>query len=163
MIKYAGIGSRETPMPIMQHMELIGSLLGARGFELRSGQAKGADTAFEVGCKAVNGAKTIRTASIGPLVDGRRIWMDHAVMFHPVWPTLTEGAQYLMARNSAIMLGDRLNDPVSFVVCWTNGGGAVGGTGQALRIAAACGIPVFNLWFSDATDRMWQFIAEGGL
>jgi hypothetical protein len=32
-----------------------------------------------------------------------------------------------------------------FVVCWTPGGLLKGGTAQAMRIAHAYGIPVFNL------------------
>lgn len=43
-----------------------------------------------------------------------------------------------------ILLGRDLNDPVDFVVCWTPGAQAVGGTGQALRIAEAYGIKVYN-------------------
>lgn len=153
---YAGIGARDTPMPVMQQMELIGSLLGARGHVLRSGGAKGADTAFQVGCEAVKGRKIIRTAT------GSQAAMDHAARYHPVWDTLNGSYQRLHARNSVVMLGDNLDHPVDYVVCWTNGGGAVGGTGQALRIAADIGVPVFNLWFSNAADRLWEWVATNG-
>jgi hypothetical protein len=40
-----------------------------------------------------------------------------------------------------------LNDPVSFIVCYTPGGSGQGGTGQALRVARAYNIPVTDLGF----------------
>ena len=43
------------------------------------------------------------------------------------------------------MLGPKLDAPSDFVLCWTEDGEASGGTGQAMRIAAAHGVPVYNL------------------
>ncbi len=151
-MKYAGIGARKTPMPVLQRMELLGTLLAARGIELRSGKAKGADTAFEVGARRVNGPMTLRVMS------RHEPWLAHAAKYHPNWEACDFDTQALHARNSGIVMGDKLNDPVNFIVCWTNGGGAVGGTGQALRIAADIGIPIFNLWFDDAETRLWEFL-----
>jgi cell division GTPase FtsZ len=51
----------------------------------------------------------------------------------------------LHARNAMIVLGKNLDDPVDFIICWTPGGTGSGGTGQALRIARAYGIPVYDL------------------
>jgi hypothetical protein len=51
----------------------------------------------------------------------------------------------MMGRNSYQMLGSDLKIKTDFVICWTPGGKMVGGTGQALRMAAYYGIPVFNL------------------
>jgi hypothetical protein len=48
-----------------------------------------------------------------------------------------------------IILGKRLNDPVSLVICWTEGGKPKGGTAQGIRIAEHYGIPVFNLGIRD--------------
>ncbi len=44
---YAGIGSRETPIDIMQKMNEISKWLEAKGYLLNSGNANGADKAFE--------------------------------------------------------------------------------------------------------------------
>lgn len=159
LVKYAGIGSRETPMPVLIQMEMLGALFGARGFLLRSGKAKGADTAFEVGCDKVRGNKLIRVATIWKPA------LEHAARYHPNWEACDRHAQALHARNSLVMLGDRFDDPVDFVCCWTPGGRIEGGTGQALRIAADpfYAIPVFNLAIDGAHDAMWQWIAERGL
>ena len=54
-------------------------------------------------------------------------------------------ARKLHARNAAILLSSELDRPVDAVVAWTRDSAVTGGTGMALRIAAAHGIPVLNL------------------
>jgi hypothetical protein len=55
--------------------------------------------------------------------------------------------------------------PSKFVICWTPDGAqtettqATGGTGQAIRIAVACGVPVFNLARTDTLERLKAFVA----
>ena len=44
---YAGIGSRETPMEVLELMTKASAWLGAKGYTLQSGGAIGADMAFE--------------------------------------------------------------------------------------------------------------------
>lgn len=152
LVKYAGIGSRETPETVCQAMGNIGMNLALRGFVLRSGAAIGADRAFEGGCDIVRGRKVIRTATehAPPL--------EHAARYHPNWSACSDHAKALHARNSQIMLGDWLDEPVRFVVCWTDGGGATGGTGQALRIADDIGVPVFNLWHTGAYAQLMGWL-----
>lgn len=149
---YAGIGSRETPQIILLQMENLAMQFAMRGFVLRSGAAKGADTAFERGCDVMRGRKVIRTANSGESA------LAHAAVFHPNWPACNDHARALHARNSLIMLGDWLDDPVKFVVCWTEGGAVKGGTGQALRIAAAIGVPVFNLALPGKIDEVFAYV-----
>lgn len=148
LVKYAGIGSRETPQDIANRMTSYAVTLGLRQFVLRSGAGKApqkptpgtmsADLAFEAGCDMVGTRKVIRCATHWQPA------LDHAAQFHPNWGACNEYAQGLHARNSLILLGDWLDDPVSFVLCWTKGGAITGGTGQGIRIAMALGIPVFN-------------------
>lgn len=57
---------------------------------------------------------------------------------------LKDGAKKLQARNSHQVLGLDLNTPSDFIICWTKGGKGIGGTGQALRIAKAYNIPIFD-------------------
>jgi hypothetical protein len=150
-IFYAGIGSHETPEPVCLEMGNIAMQLAIRGFALRSGGADGADVAFEKGAKMVGGPHVIR---------GRTHWqpaLDHAAQFHPDWEACDDTARALHARNSMIMLGDQLDLPVAFVVCWTPGGAVIGGTGQALRIAPAYNIPVFNLAVTPAA-ALWSWL-----
>ncbi|GAG46694.1 unnamed protein product, partial [marine sediment metagenome] len=46
--------------------------------------------------------------------------------------------------------------PVDFIICWTPGGREVGGTAQAIRIAKANHIKVFNL----AVEEDYNFWKE---
>ena len=91
--------------------------------------------------------------------------MQMAAAHHPAWERLGRGARSLHARNCHQILGRDLDDPVSFVVCWTPDGAtthpgpSTGGTGQALRIAAAHDIPVFNLARADHLARVRAYIA----
>lgn len=142
MIYYAGIGSRKTPWEICDMMQTLGSQLADLGLTLRSGGAIRADQFFEKGCdlaKFAKGKKEIFTAD-----QCRPEWIAHAANFHPDWNNCSIYAQRLHGRNSAIMLGPKLDNPVKFVACWTPNGKPIGGTGQSLRIAEAMEIPIFN-------------------
>lgn len=151
--RYAGIGARATPEPVLVEMGNIAMQLALRGYVLQSGAAKGADTAFERGCDLVAGRKIIRVATMHEPA------IAHASRFHPNWSACDRYAQALHARNSQIMLGDWLDTPVNFVVCWTLGGAVTGGTGQALRIAEFHNVPVFNLALDDAVSRLWEWLS----
>lgn len=71
--------------------------------------------------------------------------------YHPCWEALDWPERRLRARDVHEVLGERLDDPVAIVICWTadgsldGAGPLAGGTGQALRVAHNHGIPVLNL------------------
>lgn len=136
---YAGIGSRKTPPDVLEQMTKIALNLNRYNYMLRSGGAIGADQAFE---KGAGNSKYIYTIS-----DATDALLEHASKFHPAWNKCSEYAKRLHARNSAIILGLNLNNPVEFVICWTPSGISMGGTGQAIRIAFSHKIPVFNLFY----------------
>jgi len=158
---YAGIGSRETPPDILDLMTAIAVELRDRGYILRSGGAPGADSAFSkligfrekeiiLPWKNFEGIREGIDATSQPnFPEALRI----AESYHPAWDRCSEGARKMHARNVYQILGLNLNNPVVFVVCWTKNGRAVGGTGQALRIASdpAYAIPIYNL--HDAKTR----------
>lgn len=146
---YAGVGSRQTPVEIRAQMESIAYVLDENGWTLRSGGAQGADKAFE--SQSLPPRRQIFRPSQSA---AHPEWKAHASAWHPAWDRCDDYARALHARNSPIMLGEKLDDPVRFVVCWTADGKASGGTGQALRIAAGYEIPVFNLFFPDALARL---------
>lgn len=141
---YAGIGSRSTPSPILAAMRSLAVSLGQAGHILRSGRAIGADSAFEAGALSASAPTEIFTPYSDLPWDALA---NHASQFHPNWPAVVAKGPYvvrLMARNSAIVLGPHLDRPVSVVHYW-HPTGAPGGTGQALRIAAAYGIRCISL------------------
>lgn len=142
---YAGIGSRETPHEVKEEMYRISKTLALAGYTLRSGGAIGADKIFARGAEESH----VDEGSPRP-----RIYRPSNVTFeavamaseyHPAWDRCNAFARKLHGRNCMIVLGDKLDTPVDFIVCWTEGGKITGGTGQALRMAKKLGITVHNL------------------
>ena len=169
MYKYAGIGSRETPSDVLETMQSIGQQLAELGWLLRSGGAGGADTAFEIGCNMAQGAKEIFIPWNG--FSGRHVGDAGVILpdflpgqfnlageFHPNWTACSQGAKRLHARNLNQIAGQRLDDYVDMVVCWTKGAKLIGGTAQAIRMAIACEIPVFNLADEAQVNAMVHFV-----
>ena len=138
---YAGIGSRETPELILDYMEYRAKVYGSRGYRLRSGGAKGADTAYEKGHRKYS--KDIEIYK--PSDDIPEAAYEMAAKYHPAWDKCNGFAQSAHARNCMIVLGKNLDTPVDFIDCWTKDGKIIGGTGQALRMAIDLHIPIFNL------------------
>ena len=148
--KYAGIGSRNTPMNILNIMTGIAYHFSKYDVVLRSGGAHGADTAFEEGCDQSNGKKEIflpwkdfndnKSELYNPTKEAYEI----ARNFHPYWQGLDASVKKLMARNTHQVLGKTCSDPCDIVICWTLNENK-GGTSQALRIAKAYNIPIVNI------------------
>lgn len=144
---YTGIGSRETPQEILPLFTEIASFLCHFGWTLRSGGADGADRAFELGApkqveiylpwKNFNGSHS-------PLWGVSPEALNIASQFHPAWDRCSTAGKKLHGRNVYQVLGQDLKTPSQFIICWTKNGAGAGGTGQALRIAKAHSIPIFD-------------------
>lgn len=149
-VYYAGIGSRETPYEVLEYFTNIAAYFSSKGFILRSGGAGGADKAFENGCDRINGIKEVYLpwkyfeSSNSNLIVSNIKAFEIAQSFHPIWDRLSDGAKKLQARNSHQVLGEDLETPSNFIICWTKNGKGQGGTGQALRIAKHYQIPIFD-------------------
>lgn len=165
---YCGIGSRKTPDNVLKLMYGIGAALAGMGFTLRSGGALGADKAFLDGCLANQGKKEIFLPWDGyNRYDGNaedyfygssQKAMHVASVIHPAWDNCSQGARKLHARNVHIIGGVDLNTNADFIICWTPGGTANGGTGQAIRLAEKLNIPVFNLYFDNALEEIERYV-----
>jgi len=64
---YAGIGARDTPQEVLNRMTKLAGVLQRKGLCLRSGGAKGADTAFEAGVTNGNLEVFLANGSIPPV------------------------------------------------------------------------------------------------
>lgn len=138
---YAGIGSRETPPAILREMEALGKKLETLGYTLRSGGAKGADSAFE--------KEVTRKEIFLPTGHIPEWCFDRIREYVPKdrdFDRMSGYVQKLLARNMMQIWGEEGNDPVAFVVCWTKDGKDSGGTGYAIRAAQSAGIPIYNLY-----------------
>ncbi len=151
---YSGIGARAAPPEVLSLMTRAAFALTKRGYVLRSGHASGADSAFERGAGDAaqiflpgpgwRGSESVfHPAALGDELWGRARAI--AAAHHPAFAGLSSFVQALHTRNVFQVLGLALDSPSEFVLCWTADGEASGGTGQALRIAATHGVPVYNL------------------
>jgi hypothetical protein len=157
-LTYAGIGSRQTPSDVLRRMTRYALRLQELGWVLRSGGAAGADTAFEMGAGAQkeiflpweNFGIAPRPGQAPPaLTSPSQDAMRMAAKVHPNWAACSRGARALHARSCHQVLGQYLNDPVKFVLCWTPDGAqtehqctrATGGTATAIRLADRNQIP----------------------
>lgn len=151
---YAGIGARATPGPVLEQMRELAAWLAERGWHLRSGGAAGADSAFASAAPSDKrtqflpwrgfrdlGGPDSRVATPEQAARG----MALAARLHPAWERCSTTARKFHARNASIILGPNGDTPVNAVLCWTGNGRIAGGTGMAIRMANAHGIPVINL------------------
>lgn len=165
---YAGIGSRSTPQSVLVSMHGIAVELARKhNMTLRSGGADGADKAFEAGCNRAGGTKEIYLpwAGFNHHPGGRGVYdgpthdaYDMAAEFHPAWQNCSRGAMAMHARNCHQVLGWDLRTPASFIICWTPGARLQGGTAQALRIAQAHHIPIYNLASRDSAQQLHELL-----
>lgn len=175
MTVYAGIGGRKTPVYILELMTVLGEHFANQGYCLRSGNAVGADQAFHFGaCKVPEHEAEIYlpwssynldqcpdrkdTIAMVPLPDeAYRI----AAQYHRAWGRLSDGSKALFARNTLIILGPTLDNPVDWVVCWTDN--TTGGTAHALKLAKANDVRIFNLHEKKVFDGYMALYKQGRL
>lgn len=170
MKSYAGIGSRLTPPEILELITQISIKLDSKGYLLNSGGAAGADTAFEKGskrkqiflpCESFNGRTHDGISYFNyQKLPYKDLAEETVGLYHPAAHKLSAFAFHLMARNTYQVLGKNLQTSVDFVICWTPNGEDVGGTSQAIRIATAVKIPVFNLGKQEHLERLTKFIEK---
>lgn len=180
---YAGIGSRETPDDVLELMYSLAQDFYHKGWTLRSGGAPGADQAFEWGIADAyiydNNSPVECFAEIylpwPSFEEKNRSWIiprltepgpgaaGIAQVYHPRYTYLSHGAKKLIARNTHQILGPDLEqiETVDFVLCWTKEAKGGGGTGQAIRISKAWGIPVYDLADINAPELLMEKISIG--
>lgn len=164
-LKYAGIGPRATPLDVCTQMFNVAGELNKLGWIVRSGHAEGADQAWELGHDPAqreiylpwngfnNGqGKGVYVSPSSPAL------VAVAQLIHPRWDFLSQGAQKLMMRNVSIILGPQLDDHVKFVAYWSATREVQGGTGNAVKLATAYGIPAYNIAFEDEQEEMTALI-----
>lgn len=153
LLYYGGVGARVTPTTILEQMTGIAKKLQSKGYILRSGGARGADTAWEDGAgHSKQIFKPLKNQSPYDYVTLAKAYQI-AEQHHPTWKYLPDWHRDLLARNVHIVLGPELDNPSEFLLCWTEDGifktedrtKASGGTGHTIAVACTYGVPVFNL------------------
>jgi hypothetical protein len=145
---YTGVGSHkidEIPSQKLMDAVIIAKTLESWKFILRSGGAEGFDRAFESG--VVNTKNMVIYSQDTKFNVNDDLWhkaVDIALRNHP-YPENAKKYIRWIGRNPFQVLGDRLDEPSSFLICWTNNGKDIGGTGTTMRVAKEFGVPIYNL------------------
>lgn len=160
-LRFAGIGPRKTPSHVLAQMTEIGRIFAGADWVGVSGFDEGADQAWLMGIPhqqqevwlpwwSYNNAREYedphgRFNKMNVTEEIRAVAMN---CYKGDWNKLTGGAHLLFARNVAIMARDTLDTPVNLVAYWQDPkdiDSSFGGTNHAIRVAAAAGIPSFNI------------------
>jgi hypothetical protein len=171
---FAGIGTRgATAREIGTIIEVCASLSALGGW-CYSGNADGCDIACQTGAgkqstawipwPRFNFQVYDAEALCGDVVDageGKR-GRKYAEEAFPNLASAKQGVQKIMTRNAYQVIGDKSHPRVAFVLCCADPDPVrivAGGTGQAVRIATALKIPVFNLRSrKNFTDEMMKLV-----
>lgn len=169
---YTGVGSRQAALDAMRRATAYATRLAELGWTMRSGRADGMDKAWERGAgpnaeiylpernfggRGGRGSEWVaRTVVPRPTAEA----YEMAEQFHPNWKACGQFARDCHARNCHQVLGLTLDLPSRFLACWTPGGRRTGGTAQAMRVADAHDVPVFNIATQDGIDALAAFIKE---
>lgn len=134
-------------------MSRIATLLEEKGYVLRSGGAKGADSAFESGVSNPSMKEIYKTGDCEE-------WCLNVVAHYvpsdrPPLNKMKPFIQKLLGRNMKQVFGPRGDSNSKLVICWTSDGKDSGGTGYAIRAARDNGIPVYNL-FNETDKKVLQ-------
>ena len=166
---YACTGNQNCPPEIMEKFVRIAKKLEELGYTARVGGMDGIEDTVE---KAINKKevhlpfKDFNQKQSKFTYNSERAFAV-AKMFHPTFDSMKKGVQCFLAKNARLLLGDRMNSPALFLVCWSEDGvesgkmktNQTGFAGHPIAIAGALGIPIFNLARPDTEDRI-NFIIE---
>lgn len=170
-VYYTGVGSRDTPASVMTLITNLAALLNQRGWRLRSGGARGADTAFEDGA---GDNKDIYLPYKG--FEGNRSNLYHiapecftlASQLHSAWHNCNDFSKKAHARNTMQVLGKNLDTPSAFLVCYTRDGAlteaqtssSTGGTRTALVLADRRNVPILNLGYKPHLQLVTDIVGD---
>ena len=180
---YTGVGSRKTPKGVQAMMTDVANLLASVGWSLRSGGAHGADVAFEKGvCRhGLSSSEPPKMEIYLPWGGFNDRWEDGVGFYqlnhmnndlqlkarnlvqeiHPAPYKLSKGACMLHMRNCFQVLGQDLNTPSNFLICWGETDSNVvpkGGTRTAWVLAEKYGIPCFNLYLEEHKKKLENWL-----
>lgn len=177
LIAYAGIGSRAITPAETKKIHDLSSELAKLNFVVYSGNAEGSDVAFQRGsggkCVLFLPWLSFNRQVFDPVAPGAALahydvgdtllGRISVQRYHPRPTSLSQGAHRMMCRNYHQVAGydapGEARPPASFVVCCADSTptGVAGGTGQAVRIAADLGVPIWNIRYQ-SLDEIWDGI-----
>lgn len=157
------IGSRETPETELVKIGQIAEFFAKKGWILRTGGCKGPDDAALAGFRKVINSKVElylpwegHEDHYNGIAWSQENW-NEAAKLHPHWETMKLNSKIFHSRNVAIALGVDNESLADVVVCWTEGGEAVGGSAMCINLAKQHKIKLFNLGAPKDLDKLRKF------
>lgn len=167
-LPFVATGPRDAPASALSKMISFIEELETLGYTLRNGGRDGAEDLFEKSVKR----KEIHLPWKGFLdkdskftftTDAARIL---ASRFHPSYDNLKPVIQTFLATDVRMVMGKDLRSPALFLMVWSEDGAETliektartGNAGQAISVACALKIPIFNFGKSDAEQRLRTYL-----
>lgn len=168
-----GVGSRRIDETTYRSLLKLARWFADKGWHLRSGAAKGADSAWEEAWEG-NDQKTIYLPEPGfrgrpkddpcyrcPVYD--EIWFeaeDIAQSIHSGWAWMDDFSRKAHTRNVFQVLGDDLRSKADLVVACAppKGRGVDGGTATAYRLGKLKYIPTFNFFIEEERQQLFRHL-----
>ena len=160
----ACVGSRDITNEMRENLIKIGKFIAFKGWNVVSGNAIGADSAYAEGANEVDESKVwlhlpwksynkgfIRPGNIIRPFDPE--WCELARRHHPIYDTLTQGAKKMMDRNAGIMIE---SDCVLAVLNHSRIGW--GGTWHGWNVAGELGRPRLDLAKVANIEEVFTFL-----
>lgn len=90
-----------------------------------------------------------------------------AKLYMPTYESMKDGVKPILARNSRLVMGAKMNSPILFLITWTPDGVEhsrdksmkTGTSAHVISIASALRVPIFNLARPDAIARILAYLA----
>ncbi len=185
---YTLIGSRNTPQDVLNLMTKFAYKAASKGYTTRSGAADGADTCAEEGAlnfikdnnlspekadslmeiylpwKDFNGRKSSNYGyKTLPILPCKNEAFAIAERIHPAWERCSNGARSLHARNTMQCLGENLDKPSRFILCYgeSEKKGSVipkGGTRSCCKLGEEYLVEIFNLYLEEHLKRVEEWV-----
>lgn len=173
---FTGVGSRNTPEPMLTWEQEVAKRLESMGYALRSGGAVGSDQAFQSGIvnpenmeiylpwPGFNDLQAHQPGFYMPKEFNNYYYaVQIAAEVHPAWERLTGGARILHTRNVYQVLGQDLKSPSRLLLCWappSRQNHVKGGTNTAVQLARRHHVPVINLFGASSFNVIWERIVS---
>lgn len=156
--RYVGMGTSTTPTEMHRWLKNAAVWLDSLDYMLCSGHTEKADIVFEdfsmhkeiyLPWKGFNESTSELSLESMPNVSKAT---EIARKFNPNFGALSDREQKQIIMSGFQVLGQSLEEPVDFVLCWTEGGKIEGNIGQVLRIARYYEIPIFDFGSYSSTE-----------
>lgn len=164
-VKIACVGSRKTPLHILDQMQIIGQVIAKKWFICASGNAEWADQAFQMGANSVSPRQvtlylpddeiiynvdaieewnTVEVTTSDDIIQAESILRKSI----PYFEKLNKRIREVHTRNYKIIKDSQC------VIYWNKPDRNYGGVFVDIKIASTLGIPVYNLFFPDTFEKV---------